>query len=197
MRRSAGTAWNAGLPAGTKTGAVRGRGHFFRQIQSKQIGAGEPPCPNRPALRAGNRNSLARLRRTAASSDWSLPSCERGVGAPLSHFPPSHAGSEQSSLPSVLTRSGIRQRPWSAAGRGNAGLQTGTAPRSGAKPRSADPACGARRWRGPARRRERGEEYAVPLSLTARVGGGASLPWGQRSPACGGLCRSEDRRSNW
>ena len=46
----------------------------------------------RPALRAGNRNSLARLRRAAASSDWELPFCERGAGAPLSHSPPRSRG---------------------------------------------------------------------------------------------------------
>ena len=55
-----------------------------------------------PALRAGHRNFLARLRRAAASSDASLHFCERGAVAPLSHFPPGHAGSEQSSLPLFL-----------------------------------------------------------------------------------------------
>ena len=50
------------------------------------------PTPSRSWL--GNRNSLARLRRAVASSDWSLSICERGAVAPLSHFPPGHAGSE-------------------------------------------------------------------------------------------------------
>ena len=54
----------------------------------------EPPLPNRPALRAANRNSLARLRRAAASSDSYLPFCERGRWPPFSHIPPGHAGSE-------------------------------------------------------------------------------------------------------
>ena len=39
----------------------------------------------------GNRNFLARLRRAAASSDWSLL-IVKGGRAPLSHFPPGHAG---------------------------------------------------------------------------------------------------------
>ena len=68
------------------------------------------PFGNRPALRAANRNFLARLRRAAASSDSSLFFCERGAGAPLSHFPPGHAGSEQSSLPFVFARSRYRHR---------------------------------------------------------------------------------------
>ncbi len=45
------------------------------------------PSGNRPALRAGNRNFLARLRRAAASSDWSLL-IVKGGRASLSHFPP-------------------------------------------------------------------------------------------------------------
>ena len=39
------------------------------------------------AWSAGNRNSLARLRRAAASSDWSLLICERG-SSPFHTFPP-------------------------------------------------------------------------------------------------------------
>ena len=53
-----------------------------------------PPSPNRPTLRVGDRNSLARqcgaLRRVPIGSSCF---CERG-GAPLSHFPPGQAGSE-------------------------------------------------------------------------------------------------------
>ncbi len=57
------------------------------------------PFPDRPALRAGHRNSLARRRRATASSDASVPSfCERGGSPrgepPLSHFPPGQAGAE-------------------------------------------------------------------------------------------------------
>jgi len=48
----------------------------------------EAPSRDRPALRAGNRNSLAHLRRTSASSDFAL-SFVKGGWAPLSHFPPS------------------------------------------------------------------------------------------------------------
>ena len=51
---------------------------------------------------ASRRQSRARLRRAAASSDWSLLICDRGAVAPLSHFPPDHAGSERSSLPLFL-----------------------------------------------------------------------------------------------
>ena len=84
--------------------------------ESRRLGLGRPPSPDRPALRAGlpkcgesrtetpeqeglgsgdptpsrswlgNRNSLARLRRAAASSDWSLLICERG--GPFHTFPP-------------------------------------------------------------------------------------------------------------
>ena len=44
--------------------------------------------PDRPALRAGHRNSLARRRRATASSDASVPSfCARG-SAPFHTFPP-------------------------------------------------------------------------------------------------------------
>ena len=76
---------------------------------------------DRPALRAGNRNSLARLRRAAASSDWSLLICERGAVAPLSHFPPDHAGSEPKvrhhcfcalgSTPPAQNRGDMERRP--------------------------------------------------------------------------------------
>ena len=91
---------------------------------------GRAPLPDRPALRAGNRNSLARLRRAAASSDWSLLICERGAVAPLSHFPPGHAGSEQSSLPLFL-----RARKYATAlqARGRLGTPTSGRHRAGAR----------------------------------------------------------------
>ena len=55
-------------------------------VLSERLGVA-PRFPNRPALRAGNRNSLARRRRAAASSDLSLPICERG-SSPFHTFPP-------------------------------------------------------------------------------------------------------------
>ena len=55
-------------------------------VLSERLGVA-PRFPNRPALRAGNRNSLARRRRAAASSDLSLPSCGRG-SAPAHTHPP-------------------------------------------------------------------------------------------------------------
>ena len=45
------------------------------------------PAPEPPGASRRNRNSLARLRRASASSDWSLLFCERGE-SPLSHIPP-------------------------------------------------------------------------------------------------------------
>ena len=52
------------------------------------LAQGSPgPIRQPPGASRRNRNSLARLRRAAASSDWSLPFCERGE-SPLSHFPP-------------------------------------------------------------------------------------------------------------
>ena len=95
----------------------------------------EPPLPNRPALRATNRNSLARLRRAAASSDSYLPFCERGAVAPLSHIPPGHAGSERSSLPlsSLVQHSAARVQSKLPCAPGSAGLQTGIAARRAAK----------------------------------------------------------------
>ena len=82
------------------------------------MGSGNP-TPSRSWL--GNRNSLARLRRAAASSDWSLLICERGAAAPLSHFPPGHAGSERSSLPSVFR---TRQYATTREARGRLGTPT-------------------------------------------------------------------------
>ena len=88
----------------------------------------EAPSADPPALRAGNRKSLR-------DSRFELFDCERGAVAPLSHFPPGQAGSEQSSLPSVFaygsTRS-LAQRP------GNADLLVGTARRRRAEARTAD-----------------------------------------------------------
>ena len=60
--------------------------------EQEGMGSGNP-TPSRSWL--GNRNFLARLRRATASSDSWFCFCERGAGAPLSHFPPGHAGSEQ------------------------------------------------------------------------------------------------------
>ena len=74
---------------------------FFRVLASAPPRTWSAGQFARWALRAGNRNSLARLRRAAASSDWSLLICDRG-DSPLSHFPPGHAGSERSSLPLFL-----------------------------------------------------------------------------------------------
>ena len=51
--------------------------------EQEGLGSGDP-TPSRSWL--GNRNSLARLRRAAASSDWSLLICERG--GPFHTFPP-------------------------------------------------------------------------------------------------------------
>ena len=45
------------------------------------------PSGNRPALRAGHRNSLARQRRAAASSDGLLLVCERGASPPFTRSP--------------------------------------------------------------------------------------------------------------
>ena len=105
----------APLPAGGR--AVRKGGHIAGPVRVVEWVGSEPPLPNRPALRAGfpkcgvsrtetperewlgsgnpspsrswlgNRNFLARLRRAAASSDWSLL-IVKGGRAPLSHFPP-------------------------------------------------------------------------------------------------------------
>ena len=59
--------------------AVRKGGHIAGPVRVVEWVGSEPPLPNRPALRAGNRNFLARLRRAAASSDWSLLIVKGGV----------------------------------------------------------------------------------------------------------------------
>ena len=46
-----------------------------------------PPPGPAPALRAGNRNSLARLWRASASSDFALSFCERGASPPFTLSP--------------------------------------------------------------------------------------------------------------
>ncbi len=61
----------------------------------------EAPSADPPALRAGNRKSLR-------DSRFELFDCERGAVAPLSHFPPGQAGSEQSSLRLFLVRAAVR-----------------------------------------------------------------------------------------
>ena len=86
-------------PVGTRVERIKWGTHGAISCNAMALRRVGVPHLIRPALRAGNRNSLARLRRAAASSDWELPFCERGAGAPLSHSPPGHAGSEQSSLP--------------------------------------------------------------------------------------------------
>ena len=67
--------------SGSRTGPREG------VARDRLLGQRRAPSGIRPALRAGNRNSLARLRRAAASSDWSLLIVKGGV-FPLSHFPP-------------------------------------------------------------------------------------------------------------
>ena len=67
--------------------AFREGGHIVGSVRIVEREGTEPPLPNRPALRAGHRNFLARLRRAAASSDASLPSCERGASPPFTHSP--------------------------------------------------------------------------------------------------------------
>ena len=94
------------------------------------MGSGDP-TPSRSWL--GNRNFLARLWRAAASSDWSLPFCERGE-SPLSHIPPKTRAANGVRCHQFLARSANRRLHKVARKHGNAGLQTGSAPRSGAKP---------------------------------------------------------------
>ena len=111
------------------------------------------PSGVRPALRAGNRNFLARLRRAAASSDWSLL-IVKGGRAPLSHFPPGHAGVKPSGFAATVFRPGECPREgnpdlWSAplreAQRDGGSLFSFTTRRSGnVDLRSARPAGGGR-----------------------------------------------------
>ena len=149
-------------PVGTSGSSGPEGGRLTRTTAEHQFSWWCAPLPHRPALRAGlpkcgesrtetpereglgsgnptpsrswlgNRNSLARLRRAAASSDWSLPSCKRGAIAPLSHFPPGHAGSEQSSLPSVFCTLGQAPPTQGGVRAGNAGQfsRRGPAPRA-------------------------------------------------------------------
>ena len=83
--------------SGSRTGPREG------VARDRLLGQRRAPSGIRPALRAGNRNFLARLRRAAASSDWSLLSCERGSFPPFT-LSPEHAGSERSSLPDLSSR---------------------------------------------------------------------------------------------
>ena len=94
------------------------------------------PFPNRLALRAGNRNSLVRRRRTAASSDWALPFCERGVP----HFTHSPRSGRQrtSSLPSVFPAYSEGNALSSIRATAERRSPAGIAPRSGAKPQIAE-----------------------------------------------------------
>ena len=64
-----------------------------RQPNVSSLGGVRPPSELPGASRRQSKLPCA-LRRAAASSDWSLPFCERGAVAPLSHFPPDHAGGE-------------------------------------------------------------------------------------------------------
>ena len=69
------------------------------------------PFPDRPALCAGHRNSLARRRRATASSDASVPSfCERGASLPFTLSPRSRRRRTSSSPPFVFSRSAVRRR---------------------------------------------------------------------------------------
>ena len=94
------------------------------------MGSGDP-TPSRSWL--GNRNFLARLWRAAASSDWSLLFCERGE-SPLSHIPPKTRAANGVRCHQFFARSARRRARKVARKHGNAGLQTRSAPRSGAKP---------------------------------------------------------------
>ena len=75
----------------------RGAPSSDRIVMRSRFAIGCAPLPNRPALRAGNRNFLARLRRAAASRDWSLLIAKGGVPpftlSPRSGGPRTLAGS--------------------------------------------------------------------------------------------------------
>ena len=129
-RRSAGTAWNA-RPA-LRAGLPKCGGSRTETPEQEGWRSGNP-TPNRSWL--GNRNFLARLRRTAASFDFALSICERGV-PPFHTFPPvMRAANLRFAAISFFRLLGappplLRQPEY---GRGNAGLQTGTARRRRAK----------------------------------------------------------------
>ena len=143
------------------------------------LAQGSPgPIRQPPGAPRRNRNSLARLRRAAASSDWSLPFCERG-DSPLSHFPPEHAGSERSSLPFVFfARSAVRHH--------GHGAPVSDRHRACNQAWSAKPAPTT----GP---RSRGS--AKPAAMTVRRTDLSDAPPARsglrRSPRCAGRCRPE------
>ena len=145
--------------SGSRTGPREG------VARDRLLGQRRAPSGIRPALRAGNRNSLARLRRAAASSDWSLLSCERGNFPPFT-LSPEHAGSERSSLPVVFLlvqpagpRTAYRRPRKSAGTAWNADLRSAQRP---AGPRAVQ--CRPPSWgggTGPAAR-----ERCLPLQCT-------------------------------
>ena len=105
------------------------------------------PLLKRPALRVGNRNSLAHLRRAAASSDWSLLIVKGGV-FPLSHFPPN-----------TRAANGVRCRLFSCAVRWVPPVrEPRTADRAKARGRLGTPTSG--RHRGPQGREPRTADRA-------------------------------------
>ena len=79
--------------------------------------AGFPMCgesraetPEREGLGSGNATPAppGSNRKSLRDSRFELFDCERGAVAPLSHFPPGLAGSEQNSLPLCLARAALR-----------------------------------------------------------------------------------------
>ena len=120
------------------------------------------PTPGPPGAPRRDRNSLARPRRAAASSDSTSSFCERGN--PLSHFPPDLAGSERSSLPSIFVACLDEHHP-GVGRRKKIGTEQRTRGRSGAlRAGIATPlrALGARR-RVPIRRRHFCERGSSPF----------------------------------
>ncbi len=141
------------------------------------------PLLNRPALRAGHRNSLARLRRAAASSDGSLFSCERG-SAPFHTFPPISRAANGVRCHSLFCS--VRLAPFARLGRrrerrcshrhrGRRGREPRTADREKARGRLGAPTSG--RHRGP---EVRGRCIAIRLVAPAvavnEAGGRGALP---------------------
>ena len=78
------------LGAARRTSGVRREPHG--DPGAGAAGVGEPDC--QPLLARESKLPRALPRASASSDSWS-PFCERGAGAPLSHFPPGHVGSEQ------------------------------------------------------------------------------------------------------
>ena len=99
--------------------AFRERGHIAGPVRVVEWEGVEPPLPNRPALRAGDRNFLARLRRAAASSDRTLLIVKGGREPPFHTFPPrvERSGSGGTSLDRSGLSSGKELSPRSRTAR--------------------------------------------------------------------------------